>query len=85
MGFCGARERAKGFGRGLGSTESVGLGFLQEAVAALGDALKGEMAEGDTFHFFDGMQFLEEGAPENIEFGADGVDFVPEIGGAAAG
>lgn len=85
MGFYGARERAKGFEGGLGSTESVGLGFLQEAVAALGDTFQGEMAEGDAFHFFDGMQFLEEGAAENVEFGAGGVDFVPKIGGAAAG
>jgi len=85
MGLGGASEGAKGFGRGLGSTESVGLGFLQEAVAALGDAFEGEMAEGDALHFFDGMQFLEEGAAENVEFGAGGVDFVPKIGGAAAG
>lgn len=43
------------------------------------------MAEGYAFHLFDGMQFLEESAAENIEFGAGGVDFVPKIGGAAAG
>jgi len=49
----------------------------------LGDAFEGEMAEGDAFHFFNGMQFLEEGTAENVEFGAGGVDFVPEIGGAA--
>jgi hypothetical protein len=30
------------------------------------------------------MQFLEKGAAENVEFGASGMDFVPEIGGAAA-
>jgi len=53
-------------------------------VAALGYAFEGEMAEGDALYFFNGMQFLEEGTTENIEFGAGGVDFVPEIGGAAA-
>jgi hypothetical protein len=69
----------------LGITESVGLAFFQEMVATLGDTFQGEMAEGDALYFFDGMQFLEEGAAENVEFGAGGVDFVPEIGGAAAG
>ena len=57
---------------------------VEEAVAALGDAFKGEMAEGNAFHFFDGMQFLEKGAAENVEFGAGGVGFVPKIGGAPA-
>src|SRR5208337_650915 len=84
VGICGASERAQGFGGGLGITESVGLRFLQEVVAALGNAFEGEMAEGDALYFFNGMQFLEEGTTENVEFGASGVDFVPEIGGAAA-
>jgi hypothetical protein len=30
------------------------------------------------------MEFLEEGAAEDIEFGSGGVNFVPEIGGVAA-
>jgi len=61
------------------------LAGVEEVVAALGDAFESEMAEGDAFHFFYGMEFLEEGAAENIEFGAGGVGFVPEIGGAATG
>lgn len=84
MGICGARERAKGFGGGLGITERVGLAGVEEAVAALGNAFEGEVAEGDALYLFDGMQFLKESAAENVEFGAGGVDFVPEIGGAAA-
>ena len=84
VGICGASERAQGFGGGLGITESVGLRFLQEVVAALGNAFEGEMAEGDALYFFNGMQFLEEGTTENVEFGAGGVDFVPKIGGAPA-
>jgi len=64
--------------------EGVGLAGVEEAVAALGDAFEGEMTEGNAFHFFDGMQFLEKGAAENVEFGTGGVDFVPKIGGAPA-
>jgi hypothetical protein len=84
MGLGGASKGAWELGWRGGISERVGLGFLQEAVAALGNAFEGEMAEGDAFHFFDGMQFLKEGAAENVEFGAGGVDFVPEIGGAPA-
>lgn len=61
------------------------MAVVKEAVAALGDAFESEMAEGDALHFFDGVQFLEEGTAENVEFGAGGADLVPEIGGAAAG
>ncbi len=64
--------------------EKVSLAFFEEEVAALGDAFQGEMGEGDALYFFDGMQLLEEGTAENVELGAAGVDFVPEIGGAAA-
>ena len=85
MRFCGAIKRAREFWRGLRITQRFGLAGVEEAVAALGDAFEGEMAQGDALHFFDGMQFLEEGAAEDIEFSAGGVDFVPEIGGAAAG
>lgn len=85
MGLGGASERALEFGWWGGSTESVGLALFQEMVAALGDAFEGEMAKGDAFHFFDGMHFLEEGAAKDVEFGAGGVDFVPEICGPAAG
>ena len=85
MRFREATKRAREFWRGLRMAEGVGLAGVEEAVAALGDAFEGEMAEGDAFYFFDGMQFLEEGSAENIEFGTGGVDFVPEIGGAAAG
>lgn len=84
MGFGGRSEIVEDFSAGGGMAERVGLAGVEEAVAALGDAFEGEMAEGDALHFFYGMQFLEEGAAENVEFGAGGVDFVPKIGGAAA-
>ncbi len=84
VGFWGRSELVEDLRAWRGMAERVGLGFLQEVVAALGDAFQGEMAEGDALHFFDGMQFLEECAAEDVEFGAGGVDFVPEIGGAAA-
>jgi hypothetical protein len=84
MGFGVRREIVEDFVAGGGMAEAIGLAGVEEAVAALGDAFEGEMAEGNAFHFFDGMQFLKEGAAENVEFGAGGVDFVPEIGGAPA-
>ena len=55
VGFGWRRELEGNLGAGRGITESVGLGFLQEVVAALGDAFEREVAEGDAFHFFDGM------------------------------
>ncbi|HXR33885.1 MAG TPA: hypothetical protein VN830_09265 [Verrucomicrobiae bacterium] len=85
MGFRGAREGALEFGWRGGIAERVGLTLFHEVVATLRNAFQGEMAQGDAFYFFDGMQFLEEGAAENVEFGAGGVNFVPEIGGATAG
>jgi len=84
VGFGGRSELVEDFGAEGGMAERVGLAGVQEAVAALGDAFEGQKAEGDALHFFDGMQFLEEGAAEGVEFGAGGGDFVPEIGGAAA-
>jgi len=84
VGFWGRSELVEDLRAWRGMAEGVGLAGVKEVVAALGDAFEGEMAEGDALYFFDGMQLLEEGAAENVEFGAAGVDFVPEIGGAAA-
>jgi len=84
VGFWGRSELVEDLRAWSGIAEEVGLAFFEEEVAALGDAFQGEMGEGDALHFFDGMQLLEEGAAQDVEFGAAGVDFVPEIGGAAA-
>jgi len=84
VGFGGRGELVGNFGAWGGIAEEVGLGFLQEVVATLGNAFEGEMAQGDAFHFFDGMQFLKKVTSEDVELGACGVDLVPEIGGAAA-
>src|SRR5208337_2391588 len=83
VGFWGRSELVEDLRAWSGIAEEVGLAFFEEEVAALGDAFQGEMGEGDALHFFDGMQLLKEGAAENVEFGAGGVDFVPKIGGAA--
>jgi hypothetical protein len=44
MESCGAGERAREFGSGLGIAERVGLAFFEKVVAALGDGFDGEMA-----------------------------------------
>jgi len=74
-----------GFGRLFGVGEGFDNGFAEKAVAAGGDAFKGERTQADALHFFDGMAFAEEHAAEHVHFCTEHAYLIPEIGSVTTG
>jgi len=79
-----------GFGEGLGELFG-GLGkrfdfaFIQEAVAAPGNAFDAERTEADAHYFFDGVVFAEKDSAKDFELEALHGELIPVVGAVAAG
>ena len=74
-----------GFGRFFGVGEGFDSGFVEQAVAAGGDAFEREPTQADALHFFDGMIFAEEHAAEGVHFCAEHACLIPKIGSVTTG